>query len=80
MRIRHPHENGRAAFSDFSTLRPVFKEVRFQALLFQDPCERSAKAMQYVCVFTKERFREDGPLEGQGGAPLHNKEVNFLER
>ena len=30
MRIRRPHENRRAAFSDFSTLRPVFKKVRFQ--------------------------------------------------
>ena len=25
-------------FSDFYTLRPVFKKVRFQALHFQDPC------------------------------------------
>ena len=24
MLIHHPHENGRAAFLDFSTLRPVF--------------------------------------------------------
>ena len=30
MQIRRPHENGRAAFSDFSTLRPVFKKVRVQ--------------------------------------------------
>ena len=54
--IRRPHENGRAAFSDFSTLRPVFKKVRFR-----DPCGRSAKTMQCVCVFAKERFHVDGP-------------------
>ena len=60
MRIRRPHENGRAAFSDFSTLRPIFKKVRFQALRFQDPYGRSAKTMQYMCVFAKERCRLDG--------------------
>ena len=53
MRIRRPHENGRAAFSDFSTLRHVFKKVRFQVLRFQDLYGRSAKTMQYVCVFEK---------------------------
>ena len=47
-------------FSDFSTLRPVFKKVHFQARRFQDLCAPSAKTMQYV--FTKERFRVDGPL------------------
>ena len=46
MQIHRPHENRRAAFSDFSTLRPVFKKVRFQ-----DPCGRSAKTIQYMCVF-----------------------------
>ena len=56
-----PRENARAAFSDFSTLRPGFKKVRFQALRFQDPCGRSAKTMQYMCVFAKEHFRVDGP-------------------
>ena len=49
-------------FSDFYTLRPVFKKVRFQALHFQDPCGRSAKTMQYMCVFAKERPRVDGSL------------------
>ena len=62
MRIRHPHGNGRAAFSDFSTLRPVFKKVRFQALRFRDSYGRSAKMMQYVCVFEKKR-RLDGALD-----------------
>ena len=38
MQIRRPHENGRAAFSDFSTLRPIFKKVCFRGLRFQDPC------------------------------------------
>ena len=57
MQIRRPHENGRAAFSDFSTLRPGFKKVCFQALHFQDPCGRSAKTMQYMSVFAKEHFR-----------------------
>ena len=46
MQIRCPHENTRAAFSDFSTLRPGFKKV-------QDPCGRSAKTMQNVCVYTQ---------------------------
>ena len=50
--------NARAAFSDFSTLRPVFKKVRFQ-----DPYGRSAKTMQYMSVFAKERCRLDGALE-----------------
>ena len=59
MRIRRPHENGRAAFLDFSTLRPVFKKVRFQTLHFQNPYGRSAKTMQYMCVFTKRRCRLD---------------------
>ena len=58
MQIRRPHENGRAVFSDFSTLRPVFKKVRFQ-----DPYGRSAKTMQYLCVFAKERCRLDGALK-----------------
>ena len=40
MWIHRPHENARAAFLDFSTLRPGFKKVHFQALRFQDPCER----------------------------------------
>ena len=56
MQIRHPHRNGRAAFSDFSTLGPVFKKVRFQPLCFQDLCGRSAKTMQYICVFRKRAF------------------------
>uniref|UniRef100_A0A671UHG4 THAP-type domain-containing protein n=1 Tax=Sparus aurata TaxID=8175 RepID=A0A671UHG4_SPAAU len=60
MQIRRQHENVRAAFSDFSTLRPVFKKVRFQALRFQDPYGRSAKTMQYMCVFAKRRCRLDG--------------------
>ena len=38
-----------------------FKKVCFQALHFQDPCGLSAKTMQYMCVFAKERFRVDGP-------------------
>ena len=52
MQIRRPHENGRAAFSFFIffTLRPIFKKVRFQVL-------------QYMCVFAKEHFRMDGPLD-----------------
>ena len=57
MRIRHPHENRRAAFSEFSTLRPVLKKVRFQ-----DPYGWSAKTMQYVCVFEKKRCRLAGAL------------------
>ena len=61
MRICRPHENARAVFSDFSTLRPVFKKVSFQALRFHNPCERLVKTIQYVCVFAKERFRVDGP-------------------
>ena len=60
MRIRCPHENGRAAFLDFSTLRPIFKKVHFQALRFQDPYGRSAKTMQYACVFAKQCCRLDG--------------------
>ena len=62
MQIRCPHENGRAVFLDFSTLRPVFKKVCFQALRFQDPCGRSAKTTQYMYVFTKERFSCRRPL------------------
>ena len=62
MRIRCPHENGRAAFSYFSTLRAVFKKVRIQALRFQDPCRRSAKTMQYMCVSAKDRFHVDSLL------------------
>ena len=57
MRIHVPHENRRAAFSDFSTLRPVLKKVHFQG-----PYGRSAKTMQYMCIFAKERFRLDSPL------------------
>ena len=63
MHIRCPHENGRAAFSDFSTPRPVFKKVHFQALHFQDLYGQLAKMMQYICIFAKERFRVDGPLD-----------------
>ena len=50
MPIRCPDENGRAAFSDFSTLKALFKKV-----CFQEPYGRSAKTMQYMCVFAKER-------------------------
>ena len=56
MQIRCPHENGRATFLDYSTLRPTFKKVRFQALRFQDLCVLSAKTMQYMCIFAKEHF------------------------
>ena len=68
MRIRRPHENGRAVFSDFSALRPVFEKVCFQSLRFQDPCGPSAKTMQYTRNTlhphenAKERFRVDGLL------------------
>ena len=61
MRIHRPLEDGSAAFSDFSTLRPVFKKVRCH-----DLCGRLAETMQYVCVFAKERFRVDGPSIGSG--------------
>ena len=68
MLIRRQH-----VFSDFSTLRPSFKKVRFQALRFQDPCGRVAKTMQYMCVSTK-----DGA--SPSGRPLrfhrHNEEIN----
>ena len=57
MQIRHAHENGRAAFSDFSTLRPVFKKVRFHA-----PCGQLAKTMQNVCLH-KNRFHVDSPSD-----------------
>ena len=43
MQIRRSDGNGRAAFLDFYTLRPVFNKVRFQ-----DPCGRSAKMVQYT--------------------------------
>ena len=42
---RHPHENARAAFSDFSNLRPGFKKVHLQALRLQDPHGRSVTDM-----------------------------------
>ena len=61
MQIRCPRDNGRAASSDFSTLRLVFKKVHFQALRFQDPCGWSAKTMQYMCIFAKECFCVDVP-------------------
>ena len=48
MRIRRPHENGRAAFSDFSTLRPVFQRSVFSVTAFSGS------------VRTEERFRVDG--------------------
>ena len=60
MWIHCPHENRRAVFSGFSTLRPVFKKVCFQALRFQNPCGWLAKMMQYMHVFAKERFCVDG--------------------
>ena len=31
-------KRGGAALSDFSTLRPIFKKVCFQALRLQEPC------------------------------------------
>ena len=46
---------------DFSTLRPVFNKMCFQSLRFQDQCGRSAKMMQYMCIFAKECSRLDGP-------------------
>ena len=56
MRIRRPHVNVRAAFSDFSTLRPIFKKVCFQALHLQDPCGQSAKPMQKIVRLHKRAF------------------------
>ena len=61
--IRRPHDKRRAAFSEFSTLRPVLKKMRFQVMRFQDPCGWSVKTMQYMCIFAKERFCVDGPLK-----------------
>ena len=62
MQIHCPHENWRAAFADFSTLRPIFKKVRFQALRFQDPCGWSAKTMQYIFFFRKRAVSSGRPL------------------
>ena len=45
----------------FRILPPFSKKWRFQALRFQDPCGRTVKTMQYMCVFSKERSRLDGP-------------------
>ena len=59
MQIHCPQDNRRAAFSNLFTLKPVFKKVHFQALCFQDLCGPLAKKMQYMCIFTKERFRVD---------------------
>ena len=46
-----PHENGRAAFSDFSTLRPVFKKLRFQEL-FRIRVDGWPKRC-YTCAFSQ---------------------------
>ena len=61
MQIHCPHENARAAFSDFSTRKLGFKKVRFQALHLQDPCGQSAKTIQNIYVYTQKRFHVDGP-------------------
>ena len=55
------HMKMEAAFPDFSTLRPGFKKACFQALRFQNPYGRSAKTMQYMYIFAKERFRVNSP-------------------
>ena len=49
------------------------KKVRFQALRFQDLCGRSAKTMQYMCVFAKERSHLDGP----SGPLLHSVPLHY---
>ena len=49
-------------FSDFSTLRPIFKKVCFQALHFQDPCGQLAKMLQYMLCFRKRAFSSGRPL------------------
>lgn len=46
--------HSRAAFSDFLTLRPCFKKVRF-------PCGRWAKIMHNMSVYTQKCFHVDGP-------------------
>ena len=56
MCIRHPHENGRAVFSDSSTLRLGSKKVHFQALHFQDLRERSAQTDATRVHFCKRAF------------------------
>ena len=61
MWIRWPHGNARAVFSDFSTRRTGFKKVHLQAQRLQDPCSRSAKTMQNMCVSTQKHFHMDGP-------------------
>ena len=51
IQFRRPPENGRAAFSDFSTLRPVFR-IRVDG----------PKTMQHKRVCAKERSRLNGRL------------------
>ena len=63
MRIRYPHEYARAAFLDFSTLKPSFKKVHFQVLRLQDPCGWSTKTMQNMCLH-KSVFAYGQPLTG----------------
>ena len=65
-------------FSDFSTLTPGFKKVRFQALRFQDPCGRSAKTIQYMCVFARKHKRVWTASQSQLYFSWHQRrEVNF---
>ena len=54
MRICRPHDNGRATFPDFSTLRLFQKKCVFRRCVFR------IRMMQYMCVFAKERCRLDG--------------------
>ena len=53
-----PYENRRAAFSDFSTPRPVFKKVCIQALRFQDPFGRSTFVNNRWCKLGHIRVKE----------------------
>ena len=68
VQIRCPHENARAAFYIFSTLRPDFKKVCLQALHLQDPCGQSAKMMQNV-HFYKKAFPCGWPIKAGTNQP-----------
>ena len=60
MQFHRPTEAKREQFSNFFTLGPGFKIVRFQAVRLQDSFGRTAQTMQNVCLH-KKRFRVDGP-------------------
>ena len=77
MQIHRPHENGKAAFSDFSTLRPVFKKCIFWHCVYKIRMDGWPKQCN-TCVFSqKSVFVWTAPHTQQNSTKNGTSDVSY---